>query len=126
MTIFEAFALVALILAATGLYGILAGSVTERTREIGVRAALGATPAAIVRYIVRQGVWLAGIGVAIGVAGASAASRALMTLLFGISRLDPQTYVEVTALLLVVSLAACWLPARRAANVDPAITLRAE
>jgi putative ABC transport system permease protein len=126
MIIFEAFALVALILAATGLYGVLAGSVTERTREIGVRAALGATPAMILRLIVRQGVWLTLLGIAAGIVGALAASRALISLLFGISRLDPMTYVEVTAILLGVSVIACWLPAWRAAHVDPAITLRAE
>jgi putative ABC transport system permease protein len=126
MIVFEAFALVALLLAATGLYGILAGSVTERTREIGVRAALGATPGMILGFVVRQGVWLTIVGMVVGLAIAMATSRALISLLFGISRLDPMTYAEVTALLLGVSVVACWIPAWRAAHVDPAITLRAE
>ncbi|HEV3140332.1 MAG TPA: FtsX-like permease family protein, partial [Vicinamibacterales bacterium] len=126
MIILEAFALVALLLAATGLYGVLAGSVTERTREIGVRVALGATPAMILRLVVQQGVGLTLVGVAGGTLGAVAASRALISLLFGISRLDPTTYLEASALLVSISIIACWLPAWRAAQVDPAITLRAE
>lgn len=126
MIILEAFALVALLLAATGLYGVLAGSVTERTREIGVRAALGATPTMILRLVVGQGVWLTLAGIVGGTLGALAASRALISLLFGISRLDPTTYLEAAALLVGISIIACWLPAWRAAHVDPAVTLRAE
>jgi putative ABC transport system permease protein len=126
MTIFEAFALVALVLAATGLYGVLSGGVTERIREIGVRAALGASRADILGLILRQGLTLTVLGVAIGLMGAIAASRALNTLLFAISRLDPVTYLGVIAMLLTVSAIACWLPAWRAAQVDPAVTLRAE
>jgi len=126
MIILETFALVALVLAATGLYGVLAGSVTERTREIGVRAALGATPTTIVRLVVGQGVWLTLAGIAGGMLGAVAASRALISLLFGISPLDPATYLETSALLVGISIIACSLPAWRAARVDPAITLRAE
>jgi putative ABC transport system permease protein len=124
--LFEVFALVALVLAATGIYGVLAGSVTERMREIGVRSALGATRGDILALVVRQGMMLTGLGVAIGLGGAVAASRALITLLFGISRLDPITYVGVAALLAGVSAIACWIPAWRAARVDPSITLRAE
>jgi putative ABC transport system permease protein len=126
MIILEVFALVALLLAATGLYGVLAGSVTERTREIGVRVALGATPTVILRLVVGQGVWLTLAGIAGGMLGAVAASRALISLLFGISRLDPTTYVATSALLVGISIIACWLPAWRAAHVDPAVTLRAE
>lgn len=126
MIIIEAFALVALLLAATGLYGVLAGSVTERTQEIGVRVALGATPALILRLVVRQGLGLTLLGVASGMLGAVAASRALISLLFGISGLNPTTYLEASALLVAISIIACWLPAWRAAHVDPAITLRAE
>ena len=126
LILFEAFALIALLLATTGIYGVLAGSVTERTREIGVRAALGASPANILALVFRQGLGLAAIGVAVGLFGAVAASRALITLLFGTSPLDPLTYVGVMALLFAVAALACLIPARRAASIDPAITLRAE
>jgi putative ABC transport system permease protein len=126
MILFEVFALAGLILVATGIYGVLSGSVNERRREIGVRAALGASPAVILRFIFRQGMLLVGIGAVIGLAGASIASRALTTLLFGTSPLDLVTYGGVAALLLAVAAAACWIPARRAAHIDPAITLRAE
>ena len=126
LIVFEAFAVVALALAATGIYGVLSGSVSERIREIGVRSALGATRGSILGLIVRQGMTLTVIGTVIGLAGAAIASRALVTLLFGISHLDVATYVGVTGVLLAVSAAACWLPAWRAARVDPAITLRAE
>lgn len=126
LVLFEAFGIVALVLAATGIYGVLSGSVTERTREIGVRAALGASPGSILALVLRQGLTLAATGAAIGMAGALAATQAIVTLLFGVSRLDAITYVAVIALLIGVSTVACWLPARRAAHVDPATTLRAE
>jgi putative ABC transport system permease protein len=126
LILFESFAVVALVLAATGIYGVLSGSVTERMREIGVRAALGATPGSILALVVRQGMTLTALGVLIGLAGALAATLALVTLLFGVSRLDPITYLGVIALLLGVSAIACWVPAWRAARVDPAIILRAE
>jgi putative ABC transport system permease protein len=126
LIIFEAFALAALVLAAAGIYGVLSGSVTERTREIGVRSALGATPASILAMVLRQGITLTAIGVTIGLAGAVAASQAIAVMLFGISRLDPLTYLGVIAMLLGVSAIACWVPASRAARVDPATTLRAE
>ena len=126
MVLFEVFALAGLLLVATGIYGVLAGSVSERTREIGVRAALGASPAAILGLIFRQGMLLTGMGAVVGLIGASVASRALTSLLFGTSPLDPTTYLAVIAVLLAVAAAACWIPARRAAHIDPAITLRAE
>lgn len=126
MIIFEAFALVALALAATGIYGVLAGSVSERTREIGVRAALGASRSQILGMILRQGMVLTALGMALGIAGAALASRALVTLLFGISRIDVLTYAGVIVMLATVSVIACSVPAWRAARVDPAITLRAE
>jgi len=126
LIVFEAFALAALLLASIGIYGVLAGGVAERTRELGVRSALGATPGDIVADVVRRGLGLTGIGVLIGIAGAAAASRMLVTLLFGITPLDPMTYGGVVALLLAVAAGACFVPARRAARVDPAITLRAE
>jgi len=126
LILFEVFALVAWLLAATGIYGVLSGTVNERTREIGVRAALGASRGDILNLIVRQGMRLTVLGVAIGLVGAVAASYALVTLLWGVSRLDPVTYGVVVAVLLAISAIACWVPAWRAAQVDPAITLRAE
>jgi putative ABC transport system permease protein len=126
LIVFEAFALVALALAAAGIYGVLSGSVTERTREIGVRSALGASRADILALVIRQAMTLTGIGVMIGIAGAIAASRALISLLFGVSRLDPITYCGVIALLAAVAALAAWMPAWRAARVDPVRALRAE
>jgi putative ABC transport system permease protein len=126
LILFEAFALAALVLAATGIYGVLSGSVTERMREIGVRAALGATRADILVLVVRQGMGLTGVGFAIGLSGAVAASRALVSLLFGVSPLDSATYIGALVMLTVASAIACCIPAWRAARVDPSITLRAE
>jgi putative ABC transport system permease protein len=126
LVVFEAFALVALALAATGIYGVLAGSVAERTREIGVRSALGASRRDILALVVRQGMTLTAAGVVIGLIGAAAASGAIVSLLFGVSRLDPLTYLSVVGMLLGVSAIACWLPAWRAARVDPTIALRAQ
>jgi len=105
---------------------VLSGSVTERTREIGVRAALGASRNDILALVLRQGMTLTVIGVVIGLMAAVAASQALISMLFGTSRLDPITYTGVIGLLLAVSAIACWVPAWRAAQVDPCITLRAE
>jgi putative ABC transport system permease protein len=126
LILFEAFGLVALVLAGTGIYGVLSGSVTERMREIGVRVAVGATRRDILALVIRQGMTLTGLGVLIGLSGALLASQALITLLFGVSRLDPATYLGVIALLTGVSAIACSVPAWRAAQIDPATTLRAE
>jgi putative ABC transport system permease protein len=126
MILFEVFGAIALVLAGTGIYGVLSGSVTERVREIGIRAALGASPARILALVLRQGITLTFVGIVIGVSGAAAASRALISLLFGVSSLDPVTYIGVVVLLFAVSILACWIPAWRAAKVDPAITLRGE
>jgi putative ABC transport system permease protein len=126
LILFEVFALAALVLAAAGIYGVLSGSVAERTREIGVRAALGASRESIFALILRQGMTLTGLGVAIGIAGAIAASEAIASMLFGVSRLDPFTYLGVLVLLLGVSAVACWVPARRAMRVDPMEALRHE
>jgi putative ABC transport system permease protein len=120
------FAVAALVLAALGLYGVIAGSVAERTREIGLRSALGATRADILSLIVRQGMTLAALGVVIGLAGAAAATRGLTTLLYEVTALDPLTYGGVVVLLAAVSAAACWVPASRAARIDPTAALRAE
>src|SRR4029077_17494803 len=92
LIVFEAFALAALVLASIGIYGVLSGSVTERTREIGVRTALGASRGDILGLVVRQGMALPAAGVTVGLIGAAAASGTLVTLLFGVSRLDPITY----------------------------------
>lgn len=126
LILFEAFALVGLLLAATGIYGILAGSVAERTREIGVRAALGASRGSILALLMRQGMTLTMIGVLLGLAVAAIASRALTALLFGVSYLDPLTYASVSLLLLAVAAIACLVPAHRAATIDPVEALHAE
>jgi putative ABC transport system permease protein len=124
--IFEAFALAALVLSAAGIYGVLSGGVTERLRELAVRAALGASRADLAGMILRQGMLLTGLGIVIGLTIAFAASQALVTLLFGISRLDPVTYLGVITLIAIVSAIACYIPARRATKVDPMIALRCE
>jgi putative ABC transport system permease protein len=125
LIVFEAFAGAALVLAQVGLYGVLSAIVVERTREIGVRSALGATGGAIVALVLRQGALLTCAGVTVGLAGAAVATRALGTLLFGVSPLDPWTYGGVVALLVGVGVLAAWLPARRAARVDPVAALKA-
>jgi putative ABC transport system permease protein len=124
MLLFGAFAAIALVLAATGIYGALAGGVAERRREIGVRCALGASRGSIVREVVGQGMRLAAIGAAMGLAAAAAGSAALAGLLFEISRLDPATYLVGGTLLLVVAAAACCAPAWRASRIAPAVVLR--
>jgi putative ABC transport system permease protein len=126
LVLFESFAAVALIMAAAGIYGVLAGTVVERRPEIGVRAALGATRANILMLVVRQGLGLTTIGIVLGLAGAAAMARIATSLLFGISPVDLFTYVGVTVLLVVVALAACWIPAWRAARLDPMATLRTD
>jgi ABC-type antimicrobial peptide transport system permease subunit len=126
MIVLTVFAIVALALAAAGIYGILSGGVAERIREIGVRLALGASPGQILRLIVRQGIVLTLCGTAIGLIGSVAGGKAVATLLFGVSPLDFATYFGMLALLLAVAAAACWVPAWRASRIDPAITLRAE
>jgi predicted permease len=120
------FAGLGLLLAAIGLYGVLAYSVARRTREIGIRMALGAQVASVMRLIVGHGLMLAAVGGVIGVAIALATGRALRAYLFGVSSADPVTFVAVSLLLAAVALFACWLPARRAANVDPMTALRYE
>src|SRR6185312_676645 len=126
LAIIEAFAVAALVLAAIGLYGVISGSVSERTREIGIRVALGATATGIVVRVVGGALALAGIGIAVGLVGAGVASRFLETMLFSVSPGDPATYVAVTLLLVAVAALASWLPAVRASRVDPVITLRAD
>jgi putative ABC transport system permease protein len=126
LVIFQTFALLMLVLAAIGIYGVLAGGVAERTREIGIRSALGASDESILGLVVGQGLAMTGVGLLIGVVGAVAATRWMESLMFGISRLDPATYTGVAALLGIVALIACWGPARRAARIDPAIAFKAD
>jgi len=126
LLLFAAFAAVAILLAAAGIYGVLAGSVTERTREIGLRSALGAAPRDILAMVLLQGARLALAGLALGLAGALALGRFLGALLYAVEPTDPATLVAVVALLALVALFACLLPARRALRVDPMTALRTE
>jgi predicted permease len=120
------FAALALLLAAIGIYGVLAYSVSQRTREMGLRMALGAQRADILRLVIRQGTGLAIIGIVFGLGGAFALTRVMRTLLFEVEPGDPLTFVTVSLLLMAVALLACWVPARRAARVDPMEALRYE
>ncbi|HKB12597.1 MAG TPA: ABC transporter permease [Vicinamibacterales bacterium] len=121
-----AFATVAVLLAAVGVYGVLAYLVTQRTQEIGVRLAMGAAPGDVVRLFVREGCAVATTGVALGLASALAAARALTSLVFGVTTSDPLTFFGVAAALAIVAVVASYVPARRAARVDPMTALRAE
>jgi ABC-type antimicrobial peptide transport system permease subunit len=120
------FAGLALLLAAVGLYGVLAFTALRRLREMAVRLALGAQRADIRALIVGHGLRLLGVGSVIGFAGAVALSRVLSSVLFGVSALDPLIYAGVSIVMAAATMLACWLPARRAARVDPIIALRSE
>ena len=126
LTLVSAFAVTALLLAAAGIYGVMAYTVARRTREVGVRMALGATPADVLRLVLGQGMWTTALGVVIGTAGTFALTRLISSLLFGVSPFDPLTLGGVVVLLAAVSLLACWLPARKATRVDPLAALRYE
>ena len=117
---------IALLLSAVGIYGMLAYDVSRRTREIGIRSALGATRSQIVALILRQGLWKTCLGVVVGLAGAAALSRFVTSLLFEVQPIDPLIYATVAMLLTVVAAVASWLPARRAARINPVEALRAE
>ena len=120
------FAIIALVLAAVGVYGVVSYAVAQRTREIGVRIALGAQRTAVLRLVLGQGVRLTLIGIALGLVGSLAGAKLLAGLLFGVTARDPVTFTGVPLLLALVAVIACYLPARRAASVDPAIALRAD
>ena len=126
MLLLASFAGVALLLSAVGIYGMLAYDVARRTREIGIRSAIGATRPQIVALILRQGLWKAILGIIAGLAGTAVLSRFMTSLLFAVKPTDPFVYAAVSLLLLAVAALACWLPARRASRVDPTIALRAE
>jgi ABC-type antimicrobial peptide transport system permease subunit len=126
MLLMGIFAALALVLSALGIYSVLSYSVNQRRQELSVRMALGARPSDVLWLVVRQGVWLALIGGIAGAAGALAVGRAMSSLLYGISSGDAAAFAVAIAMALVTALAACWLPARRAAALDPLAGLRAD
>jgi len=125
VVLLSVFAAVALVLAIVGIYGVISDAVSQRTREIGVRMALGARSGDVLRLMIRQGLLPAMLGLCLGLAGAVAATRLMSSLLYGVSATDPATLGGVSALIAVVAVLACWVPARRATRVDPMVALRA-
>jgi putative ABC transport system permease protein len=120
------FAGIAVLLSALGIYGVISYSVAQRTHEIGIRAALGASAGQLLGLVLRNGMWMTGVGLAVGLAGALGLSRLLAALLFGVGARDPITIAAVAGILAFVALLACYIPARRAMKVDPMIALRYE
>jgi putative ABC transport system permease protein len=118
--------LVALVLAAIGIYGVMAYSIAQRTREVGIRMALGAQPGDVLKLVIGQGMLLAGTGVVVGLIAAFGVARLFTSLLFGVSPTDPLTFATVAAVMSLSALAACYFPARRAMRVDPIVALRYE
>jgi ABC-type antimicrobial peptide transport system permease subunit len=126
MLLLAAFAALALFLSSLGIYGVLAYDVSQRTREIGVRGAIGASQGQIVGLILKQGVWKAGFGIVIGLIGAVLLSRTMTSMLFNVKPTDPLVYAAVSLVLIAVALLASYLPARRASKIDPLVALRDE
>ena len=126
MVLLAAFAGLALVLASLGVYSVMAYSVGQRAGEIGLRMALGARATDVRTMVVRHGLALTGIGIAIGLATALALTRLMNTLLYGVGASDPLTYLGIAALLAAVAALACWMPAQRAARVDPMVALRGD
>jgi putative ABC transport system permease protein len=120
------FASAALLVAAFGVYGLLSYVVSQRTRDIGIRRALGAQPSDTMRLVLRQGLTLTAIGIVLGLTGAAAVTRYLQGMLFGVTPLDPSTFVAVSLMFLLVATVASYVPARRATKVDPLVALRCE
>jgi putative ABC transport system permease protein len=123
---FGVFAAIAVVLAAVGVYGVISYSVSQRTQEIGVRVALGAQRGDVLRLIVGHGAVLGAVGIVIGLGGALGVTRFLRTILFGVSPFDPASFVGVSLMLTTIALLASYIPARRAARVDPVEALRYE
>ena len=123
-TVTASYALLALFLAALGLFGVLAHSVSRRTQELGVRMALGALPGDLLLMVLNEGVRLTTLGIAAGLLGAALLTRAMASLLFGVSTMDPEVYLTISVLLLIVAMSACYLPARRAMGLNPIVALR--
>jgi putative ABC transport system permease protein len=126
MVLLTLFASLALVLAVVGVYGVMSYAVTQRTQEIGIRMALGAQMSSVIKLIMKSGLLLAVVGVGIGLAGAFVVTRLMTSLLFAVGATDMATFAIVSGCLLLISLAACYIPARRATKVDPLVALRYE
>jgi ABC-type antimicrobial peptide transport system permease subunit len=126
MLLLTGFSIVALVLAVVGIYGVVSYSVARRTREMGIRVALGADPGAVLGLVMRSSMAMVGVGLAIGVVGAVLAGRVMRGLLYGIDALDPLALSGGVVVLAASALVATWMPARRGTRVDPMVTMRAE